>query len=322
LLHRLTLFLILLLTASLRGAAQQNTNYRNELGFRSDNDAYLLYGQDRYYTNGLFITFRHALRQADSLSVKCILEIEAGQYMYNPRSGVIQNAEQIDRPFAAYLYGGAALGWIGRKENYHKVALEMGTIGPAAKGREAQETLHNALGFYRIAGWEYQVKNETGVNLSFRETNLLGRAGNDADLIADSYVKLGNTFSGLGAGLLFRAGTVNPLQRSTATHSRVSSLSSGTPAPKEFFFFLKPVLNYVLYDATIQGGMFREDKGPVVLKPKRLVFEQQLGFMRSSQRWDVNFQLIFKSRETIGQTFAHRYGTWSFFYRFGKTSGL
>lgn len=32
--------------------------YKNEFGFKSDNDAYLWVGQDRYYTNGLFVYFR------------------------------------------------------------------------------------------------------------------------------------------------------------------------------------------------------------------------------------------------------------------------
>jgi hypothetical protein len=38
-------------------------SYKNEFGFKSDNDAYLFYGQDRYYTNGLLIYFRHATDQ-------------------------------------------------------------------------------------------------------------------------------------------------------------------------------------------------------------------------------------------------------------------
>ncbi|MDB5012593.1 MAG: hypothetical protein JWQ25_795, partial [Daejeonella sp.] len=50
-------------TAKIVGKVGTKKTYKSEFGFKSDNDAYLGYGQDRYYTNGLFLTFRHALKQ-------------------------------------------------------------------------------------------------------------------------------------------------------------------------------------------------------------------------------------------------------------------
>ena len=36
-------------------------SFKNEFGFKTENDAYLATLNDRYYTNGLFIYFRRAL---------------------------------------------------------------------------------------------------------------------------------------------------------------------------------------------------------------------------------------------------------------------
>lgn len=38
-------------------------SFKNEFGFKSENDSYLAQGSDRYYTNGLFISFRRATDQ-------------------------------------------------------------------------------------------------------------------------------------------------------------------------------------------------------------------------------------------------------------------
>ena len=59
---KLLIFISLFLTLS-NAIYSQEKNYNDEFGFRSDNDSYLALGQDRYYTNGLFISFRHALKQ-------------------------------------------------------------------------------------------------------------------------------------------------------------------------------------------------------------------------------------------------------------------
>src|ERR1700761_2233195 len=97
-------YLLLLMLIGLSVSAQE---YRNEFGFRTDNDSYLFNGSDRYYTNGLFIYFNHALKiKPDSTSLQNkILGFEIGQKIYNPQSGVIPYAFYDDRPFAGYLYG-------------------------------------------------------------------------------------------------------------------------------------------------------------------------------------------------------------------------
>jgi len=314
-LHRLILLLLSFFCTTV--TFSQEKTFQNEFGFRSDNDAYLAIAQDHYYTNGLFITFRHAIAPQRNLSTyrKKTWEAEAGQYMYNAYSGDTERLQEIDRPFAAYLYGGLKMNWFTNKESHFQAALQIGTIGPKAYGREAQETLHKAVGFYAIHGWEYQVNNETGFNSSFNYSKLLTRSGKN-DLILNSYLNLGNTFSGGGLGVLYRTGNINPIFSSAIYNSRISNSSSDSSAKRESFFYARPFLNFVAYNATIQGGMFRPDKGPAIFKPNRLLFSQELGYMYSKNRWTFNFSVTFQTKELKEQIESHQYGSASIYYRF------
>jgi lipid A 3-O-deacylase len=313
---KLSFFFAVLFLTGLTSFAQ---TFKNEFGFKSDNDAYLFYGQDRYYTNGLFIYFRHATDQqklGEKLE-KVTYEISAGQKMYNPISGYVPDPTKQDRPFAGYLYAGGNVNLFYKNEHILKAGLEVGTVGPDALGEDAQKLLHDIVGFYTIDGWQYQIKNELAVNLSAQYTQLLHRsAKNDLDFSLEGYANAGTTFSGAGVGILFRAGDINQLFNSAYTNSAISNNAKTDKLVKrELFFYAKPQLNVVAYDATIQGSMFNDDS-PVTFKTKPLVFAQQLGFNYSTPRFTFDFGVLFKSKEIKSTAKAHQYGSISMLYRF------
>jgi lipid A 3-O-deacylase len=299
----------------------QESSYKSEFGFISDNDSYLAQGQDRYYTNGLFLKFRTALDQSTLKNPKLnkvIWELEAGQKMYNPQTGSILDPDFIDRPFAAYLYGGGAVNFLFNSESNLKLNIQLGTIGPSAKGEEAQELLHNTFGFYKINGWQWQVNNEFGINSTIEFNKLINRLNSEkTDFSLNSYLNAGNTFAGIGAGILFRTGAINSLHSSVSTQSTISN-NSRSKVEKEFFFYAKPMIHYIAYDATIQGGMFIADKGTSVFDVKPVVFSQQAGAVFSKDRWTADFSVIFKSREIQSNAKRHQYGSLALFYRLNK----
>ncbi len=296
------------------------SNYKNEIGFTSDNDSYLAIRQDRYYTNGLFISFRHAVNQVNysKKTEKKIWELEAGQYMFNPLTGYIKNPASIDRPFAGYSFLTGKQTWFFRDEQVLRVSAQIGILGPSAKGKEAQEILHNTFGFYEITGWQYQIKDEAGVNLGLNYSNpVLRNTSGNTDLSYTGYVNIGNTFTNAGTGVIFRTGKINKLFNSVSTNSRISNktIKDSVPA-RELFFFAKPMLNFIAYDATIQGGLFRADKGPVTYTPNRFVLTQELGVMYAKKRWTLNFAVIFKSKEISSMRLSQQYGSANIYYRF------
>lgn len=313
---RLFSSLFILISLSFQSFSQSKF-YKNEIGFRSDNDAYLGIKQDRYYTNGLFIHFRRAVQNKKDSTVKKIWGLSIGQEMYNARTGQITMIENVDRPFAGYLYGGGSLQWLKPNENSLKLEVQIGTIGPSALGKEGQTFLHSVVGFYKISGWQYQVKDEVGLNLKANLHYLLFRnKRKNIDFSLPINASFGNTYTGLETGLLFRTGSLNPFYHSIVTKSNIATRYAQGVKKQELYFFLKPSVTFVAYDATIQGGLFVKDKGPVTYQPKPIVFAQQIGTAYANARWTFDLSVIFKSKQLAEATRSEQYGSASIYYRF------
>jgi lipid A 3-O-deacylase len=316
----LLFFCLLFINSGTSVFAQSSWIYKDEFGFKSDNDSYLAQGSDRYYTNGLFLTFRHAMDQRKVYGKinKKIWEIEAGQRMYNAQSGNVPDITYVDRPFAAYLYVGGSKSWLYTKEHVLKISAQIGAMGPSAKGKEAQELLHKTFGFYEINGWQYQVNNAIGINTSMEYSRFIYRTGgNKLDLSAVSNLNLGTTYTNAGIGALIRMGSISQFFHSAISNSRVSNQYVTQPlAEREFFFFARPVLTAIGYDATIQGGLFKDNKGPVTYDVKRLVFSTEAGIMYAYKRITADFTATFKSKEIESPAKKHQYGSASLYYRF------
>ena len=294
-------------------------SFKNEIGFKSDNDSYLAQGSDRYYTNGLFVYFRHATDQQKLKAglEKKTYEISAGQMMFNPYSGYAPDPAKQDRPFAGYLYAGGTMNWFYSDESIISAGAQIGTTGKNSLGEAGQKLLHKTFGFYDVGGWDYQIKNELTVNLSAQYTKLLTRtAGNAVEFSFEGYANLGTTFSGVGAGLLFRTGNLNQLFNSAYTHAVTgNNAKTKSLVKREMFFYAKPQLNIVAYDATIQGSMFNNNS-PVTFNQKPVVFAQQLGIDYSVDRFTADFGVLFKTKEIKSVARAHQWGSVTVSYRF------
>jgi lipid A 3-O-deacylase len=313
---KLVLALLLLITAITSVNAQE---YKNEFGFRSDNDAYLWYGQDRYYTNGLFVYFRRAVDQQKLKGnlEKVTYELSAAQKMFNARSGNRPNPLTHDRPFAAHLYAGAQANLFYKNESLLKVGFNIGVIGQNALGEEAQELLHRIVGFYEIEGWDYQIASGLGINANLQFAKLLHRSNNNTvDFTLDTYANLGTTYTGAGVGVVFRAGDINQHFNSAHYNSSIANKRKTKKLKKrEFYFYAKPQLNYAAYDATVQGSL-TNSRSPVTFGIRPIVFSQSIGINYSSPRFTVDYSLIFLSKEIKSTAKAHQYGSISMFYRF------
>jgi len=304
-------------------------DYKNQLTITSDNDQYVNPNHDRYYTDGIVFNFTHALRHrsADSSLAKKTIEYEFGQRIYNsytasafrpPSAPAHFKNYRIDRPFTAYLFAGMALNFLYKNENALKLDAELGTIGPAALGEQAQDGFHNFFGLYKPRGWPYQLRNAPGINLRGDYKMFLYRnSGNWFDMAFNPTAWLGNTFTGASAGMQFRFGHFGKFYQSTITNSRVSS-DAGEQQIHEFYFFTTPQINYVAYDATIEGGLGLSDKGPVTFGIYHYVYQQQFGLEFASARWSANYIAYVRSREVKSTALADQWASISVAYRFGK----
>jgi lipid A 3-O-deacylase len=313
-------FLLITLFGAVNVFAQTHST---EIGVETDNDSYLLQGSDRYYTDGIFFYYRHALDiQGNTKLQNKVLGFEFGQKIFNPQSGSIfyNGADQpnlIDRPFAAYLYVGSTLNFLYKDESNLKIGAQIGTVGAAALGTQVQDFVHDNFGFYHPSGWEYQVNNDFEINLSAEYNRLLAR-GDWIDVSLASYVNLGNGFTGAGVGPLLRLGSFNQLFNSVSTQSTVSRGEvPGLLHKHELFFYYKPQINYVAYDATIQGGLFDNHSGLEITKDKEpFIFSQQFGVAFTTNRFVFDIAAIFHTLDDKEMIQSHQWGAVTGLYRF------
>jgi len=316
---KFTLLTTLVLLIGITCALSQT--HRTEIGGENDNDSFLLKGSDRYYTDGAFIYYRTALRISSNSSLaNKVLGFEAGQKIFTPQSGYIPGPQYDDRPFAGYLYAGATLNLLYKDESNLKLGAQLGVVGPASQGEVTQDFIHKTFGFYKPGGWQYQIKNDPELNLSAEYNRLIARAS-WADISLSSYVNLGNGFSGAGAGPLIRLGLFNQLFHSVSTQSTVAGndLIPGLN-PYEIFFYYKPQLNYVLYDATIQGGMFDKHNTPddleITQDKEPFIFSQQIGVAFTTNRFVVDLEAIYHTKDAKEMVRPHQWGAITVLYRF------
>lgn len=311
-------WLLLIYAATTTGVFAQ---HRNEIGLQTDNDSYMLQGSDRYYTDGIYLYFRHALKPGSNTALaNKVLGFEVGQKIFNPQAGNVPNEFYIDRPLAGYLYAGANLNLLYKNESNLKLSAQVGVIGPASKAEQVQRWVHNNFGFYEPTAWEYQIQNAAQLNLGAEYNRLLFRT-TSFDISGSGYVNLGTGFNGAGIGPLFRLGNFNQLFNSVVTQSTaIAQANTAAFHQHEIFFYYKPQFNYVAYDATIQGGLGKKQdaNSMEITRPiERAIFTNKLGVAFTTNRFVFDIAANFRSRETKGMIHAsHSWGAITALYRF------
>ncbi len=283
---------------------------RHEFTFRNDNDLYLLNKQDQYYTNGIFFNIRKTATASNLASNEAnrLWGLTVGQKMYNAYTAHVRYIEEVDRPITAYLFLAANVDRYFTDESSVSLQMEIGTIGQRAMGQQFQERIHKVFNLYDIAGWEYQLENAFGADIGVQYGRMLYRnAAQWFDVSGRAEATLGTNRTGMSVAPTLRLGRINPLHQSAYTASRLQA--NGRAVSKEFFLYYSPQLNWVGYDATLQGGMFLHDKGPVTYRPARWVFYNQIGVLYARNALTLRLQYIFYSKEVPGMFFRHRYGS-------------
>ncbi|WP_316824630.1 lipid A deacylase LpxR family protein [Pedobacter miscanthi] len=297
-------------------------NYKNELVVISENDAYIDITSDRYYTNGAFIKYRHALN-GENLKAgrsKEIIGFEFGQKIYNPYYSFAPNPALHDRPFTAYLYGEANYSWFYANKQMLKVSVQAGVTGKDALGEKFQKAFHKLVGQNQIEGWEYGLNSEPTLNLGAEYNKLLLTTNNKLfDVTGTASAAVGNVITKANLGAMFRLGRFNDMEGSSAFNSLISNNNTYKAMRKyELFLSVMPQLHAVAFDSSLQGGLFLSDKGPITFKPKPVVFTTQVGLTFAIARWTANYTATFTSNEVKNSATGYRYAFYSLAYRFSK----
>jgi hypothetical protein len=105
---------------------------------------------------------------------------------------------------------------------------------------------------------------------------------------------------------------MNSLHATAYNRSNLADASS----KNEFFFFAKPQLDWVAYDASISGGLFIKDKGPITFNSKPWVLIPEIGVGCGQKRWSAQLSYTFKTHEINSPAKAHQFGSIATYYQF------
>lgn len=256
-----------------RVQAQGKTNWVVDI----ENDSLLLKRDDGFYTSGNHLWRQSDLRDANKLTS---YRWTIGQDLYTASDIKLKpnQLSRFDHPYAGWLYFG-----VNREQQFsdgrsYGFGLDLGCLGPCAGGEWTQTHLHQLLNQPLPQAWSMQLQQEWGVvaKLSYAATRLV--ISNDADLQVRGAARFGNIFTDAGSDVLMRWGSLNALSTEPGSYLQA-----------------RVGLRAVAYNATIQGGYFRQQK--LAVSPKRLVPEVELGYVYQGPQWQIQASVIRRGNE-------------------------
>ena len=287
-------------------------------GFISDNDVYISSTQDQYYTNGLTLQYHFMAKKNTGNWTKKFYTVELGQYIYTPFIAFVPLKKNQDRPFAGYLFANFSINKFYKNETFFKITYQLGILGPQSQAEYIQKWFHRTFGLPPIAGWQYQIQNQLGANVNaFYLKNIAYTKSKGIDFNAYAQAKVGTIFDEAGVGFISRIGfkKLNPIFNSILFNSNIS-LQKTNLGIKEFYFFVKPQITYIAYNATIQGSLFNNNS-PLTFNSQSVKASLQLGLKWSISRFNFGYAITYLTKAVDNnRATAHKYGTISMLYKF------
>ena len=145
-----------------------------------DNDVWATGGADRWYTNGLRLSWSWNAEASTALGkgldlaarwwmfdgARPTLTYAIGQSMYTPVDIAVSTPQPHDRPWGAFLFVGVTAHAYEGKD-FRATELKIGTTGRPALGEPLQAGVHKYLtNSQRPAGWDQQLRTRLGVQVS------------------------------------------------------------------------------------------------------------------------------------------------------------
>ena len=257
----------------------KSTNY---FRFHYDNDYFT--STDKEYTQGYnfeLVSPRLAKNPVNHLYItpknsefKYGLSLEHIGFTAN---NIASNQIQFDdRPFAAAIMLKSFLIATDTINKSRIVSsLNLGIIGPGAFGGDMQTAIHEATGNTIPLGWYNQIKNDVVVNYEISYEKQLLRLNNFFAVQSNTTVRIGTLFTNASVGLNATFGIINSPFTTLKNKSKF-----------QLYLYTQPLVNFIGYDATLQGGLFNH-KSVYTIKEsdiERFTFQNNYGIVLQ-YRW-------------------------------------
>ena len=310
-------FLLLLLFFTVEIFSQEK--FTKEFSIVTDNDLYISIEKDRYYSNGLFLSYRYIPTKFNETQKK-IITVTLGHQIYTPFKSTVVNKILHDRPFAGFLYAQLDVSKTFKNNSILKNSFLVGVVGKSAFGQELQEAIHEIYNFKKPDGWKHQIRNTLALNF---EGEYLKSVGVNKSSILDgnilSKLRIGSIFTDALWDLLDELVLSNykPINNPIAFNTNLNHKLNSFKRELESFLYYETSITYVVYDATIQGGLFNK-LSPVTFTPKKFRFNLELGYKFTAKRFHFGYAYHFHTNKLNNLRFdkGNDYGKLFFNYLF------
>jgi len=282
-----------------------------------------LYHTDRHYTDGIKLVFTHqpdvnflkefarwnGFGQNDG-NISTALGYFFGQNMYTPdHVGAPELRAKHDRVFAGWMYGGIFVQRAADNQMEH-LELNLGMIGPSARGGAIQSFVHDVIKAEEPKGWENQLGNEFTADVTWLKRQRVDKRYFKRTENFDSHLEYGFTagsvYRNANLGIIFRYGINLP---NDFGPGRLEAPASGC--------IKKPEEVHTAYIFTRIGGkLVQYDRFLSGLETKPAVGQFQVGGVYRYKSFEVSYSQTFLTREYEEQGSTDSYGALNLMWRF------
>ncbi|MBE9604696.1 lipid A deacylase LpxR family protein [Acetobacteraceae bacterium H6797] len=276
----------------------------------------ILNGTDRYYTNGLQLSWRSPSddlpsplawlnQRLDFIQGPGTLRwgLALGHSIFTPQDTQRRNPDPTDRPYAGLLYGAAS---ISRETatTLSVLELQLGMVGPSALGEQVQNNWHRFIGVDTAKGWDYQIKDEpVGALIIDRKWRLpLLMVGNvELEALPSASASLGNLQTYAAGGGLIRFGQGLDADFGPA-RIRPALAGSAFFQPKEnsfgWYIFAGAEGRAIARDILLDGNTWRDSRS---VDKRPLVADFQFGAAVIWRGIRFSYTQVIRTEEFYGQ---------------------
>lgn len=250
------------------------------------------------------------LRPADSEQQNLTFSI--GQAIFTPSNRKWASVIPNDRPYAAAVLAG--LGYNARRgDRLQASLLQVGIVGPSARGRQAQNGIHKVTGDDPFLGWDNQIRDEGVFRVVHERLHRHLPAARPAkpgswrrDAISHWGASVGNLLTHANLGGELRWGPTLPDDFGSTPARPAGERTIGRRGDGASPFtpglsghgFVSADARWVLWDITLDGNAFQPshsvDKEP-------LVVDLGYGVALTRGPWKIVIARFHRSREFRGQ---------------------
>jgi lipid A 3-O-deacylase len=236
-------------------------------GFYWDDDYWNVQGKgtDDAYTSGQRLEYYYIINQPSRLFIDRIMP-KAGdhakdiygwslmQIMYTPKEIGWAEFQPNDYPWSGALFVTHSRFSYNSAHSYaYKSEITVGMMGPASLAGPTQRLVHSAIRYTVPEGWGNQYGNSPLLNAGFTAEKREFGPNSLIDFIGGARADAGTMLDGLTVYEMVRVGKMSSyfngfFNLNTTDGTRKKNL--------QFYFFLRPQVQAVAYNAVLQGGVF------------------------------------------------------------------